>query len=392
MSTSQMNNGSATVQRIQRDHEFYVPGGDIIFLAGTKLFRVHRYFLERESLFFRQLLDLPDPMPSGQVHKGMSDSNPIGLDDVDEDSFAKFLWVFYNPSYSEWDGPIDQWAPIIQLAHRWGFASVKKLCVRQLEKLTIPHIDKIVLYRDNEIDQKLLIPAYSALCHREQPINREEGKRLGLDLTISIAEARERSRALKNGSMSPVSLADTDMSHMLVTVLRLDDPSAHPPIPPSVTTTTTTVISTGTATATATTTTTGPQGGANGGKQAPPPPPHNGHHHSQSHSGPHPQAGTDSMNGGAASKTTTDPKTSSADGADGAETTASSTTASSGAGPNPGHNATGRGDGGNRSGGNSGSGRGRQGNANEPQSPQQQRKNGNGGNGWGSFLSGSPAH
>jgi hypothetical protein len=59
------------------------------------MFRVHRYFLERESAYFRLRLDKsthPERDPPGS-----SESNPLVLDEATSDGFACFLWVFYNP-------------------------------------------------------------------------------------------------------------------------------------------------------------------------------------------------------------------------------------------------------------------------------------------------------
>lgn len=59
------------------------------------IYRVHRYFFERESAWFREKLGAP--APAGQTPKGSSDANPFPLEEVAADDFSKFLWVFYNP-------------------------------------------------------------------------------------------------------------------------------------------------------------------------------------------------------------------------------------------------------------------------------------------------------
>ena len=59
------------------------------------LFRVHRYFLQRESAYFRLRLD-PSTRP-GRDLPGSSEANPLVLDEATSDAFACFLWVFYNP-------------------------------------------------------------------------------------------------------------------------------------------------------------------------------------------------------------------------------------------------------------------------------------------------------
>lgn len=59
------------------------------------MFRVHRYFFERESAFFREKLAIP--AAAGQSVRGSSDSNPFSLEDIQAVDFSRFLWVFYNP-------------------------------------------------------------------------------------------------------------------------------------------------------------------------------------------------------------------------------------------------------------------------------------------------------
>lgn len=59
------------------------------------IFRVHRYFLQRESAYFRLRLD-PSTHP-GQVLPGSSEDYPLVLEGATPDAFACFLWVFYNP-------------------------------------------------------------------------------------------------------------------------------------------------------------------------------------------------------------------------------------------------------------------------------------------------------
>ena len=60
-----------------------------------KLFRIHRYFLTRESAYFRA--KLPHPPSPGDSSKGSSDDNPLVLEDTLKVDFERFLWVFYNP-------------------------------------------------------------------------------------------------------------------------------------------------------------------------------------------------------------------------------------------------------------------------------------------------------
>jgi hypothetical protein len=91
--------------RIVCHDQFYFPNGDVTFLVSGgkhridfqgiihilnqqfegKLFRVHRYFFERDSLFFKEKL------PS------LRDFELFPLEGVSSSDFALFLWVFYSP-------------------------------------------------------------------------------------------------------------------------------------------------------------------------------------------------------------------------------------------------------------------------------------------------------
>ena len=59
------------------------------------LFRIHRYFLTRDSAYFRT--QLPHPPSPGDSFKGSSDNNPLVLEGALKVDFERFLWVFYNP-------------------------------------------------------------------------------------------------------------------------------------------------------------------------------------------------------------------------------------------------------------------------------------------------------
>jgi len=54
-----------------------------------------RYFFERESPVFRK--HFADSALNGHHRVGASDNEPLALQDVSQDDFSRFLWVFYNP-------------------------------------------------------------------------------------------------------------------------------------------------------------------------------------------------------------------------------------------------------------------------------------------------------
>ncbi|KAH9966274.1 hypothetical protein BJV74DRAFT_785522 [Russula compacta] len=222
-------------QRIVRHPEYYIHGGDIIFRVEDTLFRVHRYFFTRESAFFRT--KLPHPPPPGEFTKGSSDNQPLFLEDTLQVDFERFLWVFYNPKYSLYHATVEEWTSIVKLAHQWDFSGVKALVVRELERLEIPPLQKIVIYHSYVIDRRLLRSAYAAFASRDEPITIEEGQKLGLETSLQLAHARELARVpatagkRSKDARSPAKVTGAELDELIRELFQLPplerDPAGH---------------------------------------------------------------------------------------------------------------------------------------------------------------------
>ncbi|KAF4620854.1 hypothetical protein D9613_001055 [Agrocybe pediades] len=209
LSLSTAANGN--IESIKRHELYYIPTADLCVLVEHVQFRIHRYFLERESTYFMRELaptnKILSPSPLSGL-PGSTESASIILDKLTADQFAQFLWVFYNPIYSPYDADVPTWSTILSLATRWEFPNIHDLCVRELEKLPMTDVQRIKLYQENRVDRNVLIPRYAALCQRPEPLTMEEGMELGMQTFAMIAAGRERVRwnaRLPNGAMSPVS-------------------------------------------------------------------------------------------------------------------------------------------------------------------------------------------
>ncbi|KII95605.1 hypothetical protein PLICRDRAFT_97198 [Plicaturopsis crispa FD-325 SS-3] len=213
----------ATLAQIVHHDQYYLRGGDVTFLVENTLFRVHRYFFERESPYFHA--KLCTPVSPGQNPIGTSDQNAFSLDGVKSTDFARFLWVFYNPKYSLYSTTVEEWKSILRLAHEWSFAEVKNLVVRELEKMVIADIPKIVIYHSYDVERTYLLPNYAALCAREDPITLHEGRELGLETVLRVAEARERLR--RNGPRSPTGaeFPAVDLQAIVCEIFEISPPS-----------------------------------------------------------------------------------------------------------------------------------------------------------------------
>ncbi|CAA7260384.1 unnamed protein product [Cyclocybe aegerita] len=190
---------------INRHDKYYIEGADMHVVAQKTLFRVHGYFFARESTVFNRRLN---PASPGDVKEGQTDNDPIILEDVSPEEFAKLLWVFYNPRYSIYDASIDDWTSILNLADKWGFREVKELAVRELHKSpSLSLIHKMALYQKYKVDPRHLVPLYAQLCERPTPLTREESEILGLEATLLVMTTREAVRAKPadaSGGVSPL--------------------------------------------------------------------------------------------------------------------------------------------------------------------------------------------
>ncbi|KAG6813761.1 hypothetical protein H0H92_007713 [Tricholoma furcatifolium] len=214
------NSEETEFKQIQRNSEFYLSGGDIYFLAENQLFRVHRYFFERESRIFREQIH-SSTIPGGP-RDGDNESMAIVLDEP-ASAFEKLLGVFYNPRYSLFDWSVEDWTILLELTQKWEFREVHNLAIRELEKHEeIPLIERIALYQRFEVDQDLLVPLYGQLCSRPEALSDEESEAIGRKATVFIFQARERLRARpSDGGMSPLpaGLEESDVHHTLRALL-----------------------------------------------------------------------------------------------------------------------------------------------------------------------------
>ncbi|KAN0130695.1 hypothetical protein V8E53_011370 [Lactarius tabidus] len=218
---------------------YFFPDGDTTIKVEDSVFRIHRYFLIRESKYFRSTLVTTIPCKDPP---GSSETNPFVLKDATSEAFADLLWVFYNPEYSVYSATLERWKRILTLAQLWGFFQVQRLCVRELEKMTMPLVDpveKVQVYQEFNIDENLLHGAYVALTIRPEPLDMEEGSRLGLSTSLKIARARELARASHGatdifGPAAAAQLQEPEVQTLIRDIFRLQEPvsaSISPPLP-----------------------------------------------------------------------------------------------------------------------------------------------------------------
>lgn len=138
------------------------------------------------------------------------------------------MLIHYSRKYSLYDADVDEWTSILKLAHLWQFTEVQTLALRELERLDIAPLKKIIMYHSYGVNRDLLQQAYLALTVRPDPITIEEGRELGLETALQIARARERARAssVSGGKkpQSPIHLAPAELDVLIRDLFQLPTP------------------------------------------------------------------------------------------------------------------------------------------------------------------------
>jgi hypothetical protein len=114
---------------------------------------------------------------------------------------------------------------------------VKALAVRELQLLSIDAIRRILLYRKYAVNGVHLQRAFTELTIRDEPITVDEGRELGLETVVQLADARERARApISPGNRSgdphsPVTHTGAQLDDIVKDAFKLMAPSITPRTP-----------------------------------------------------------------------------------------------------------------------------------------------------------------
>ena len=121
-----------TIQILTRHPIYYFPEGDLFIIVQQTQFRIHSYFLLRESTHFQQLLN---PFSSFlPTTPGISAARPLILNDTSSRNFAIFLWVFYTPHFGRYQHSLHNWLIIHTYAIRWEFPIIQQLAEQHIIK------------------------------------------------------------------------------------------------------------------------------------------------------------------------------------------------------------------------------------------------------------------
>ncbi|KAJ7802530.1 hypothetical protein B0H14DRAFT_3488399 [Mycena olivaceomarginata] len=168
------------------------------FKVENQIFKVHRHFLARDSIYFQELF----AGPLGDF--GASEREAIPLERVGIAEFECLLDFFYNGMYRQQTFSLSQWITLLSVSTRLSFDLLRAQAIQSIEDspTTLDPIDKLVLAINYKIPE-WLTPAYIALCQRPSCLEEWEAEKIGLKKTVQIARAREAFRDASHRSRTP---------------------------------------------------------------------------------------------------------------------------------------------------------------------------------------------
>ncbi|TDL22979.1 hypothetical protein BD410DRAFT_769370 [Rickenella mellea] len=172
-----------------RQSKFWFQDGSIILHVENATYKVHRSVLESYSSVLRERF-------SKACHDGIQRSQGEGqvpsvkLEDVSNNDFMQFLALLYPRDFQDRESLTPtQWSSLLTMSHTFQIPSLRKLAISFISS-TASDVDKIAFGHMHGVKEWLL-PSYDALANRNDPLTVEEGWRLGVDVVVRIAKARE---------------------------------------------------------------------------------------------------------------------------------------------------------------------------------------------------------
>jgi len=228
-STNTKTSQSTQLGTFTQHKRFFFEDGNITFLVDGILYRVHRYFLCRDSkIFMTRLSRLA-------AQEGSSRLPVISLENVKSKDFDAFLSVLYPLNFNALEGhSFEELSSILDLSTRWGFTSIRYMAIRCIEPPT-PH-ERLILGRKHGVDEWIPV-ALQELCERPQPLTPDEARLMDFEDVVLVGSVREK---VRNQALTMDSAGIRDC----IEGLRREEPwrmplvgAPAPPAPPSLSST-----------------------------------------------------------------------------------------------------------------------------------------------------------
>ncbi|KAH9171815.1 hypothetical protein EDB89DRAFT_1051927 [Lactarius sanguifluus] len=153
-----------------------------------QLFKVHRYFLVRESTYFRVLFFL-----QGDPASGKDDEHPICIPDTTIAELKSLLQFFYFGMHDDYKARAPEWIAMLTISTRLIFPKVRERAINELTYCLeeIEPFDLLGLAVKYDVE-KWLKPAYRRIVTRINLITHAEAEKVPFLVAVMLMGSRER--------------------------------------------------------------------------------------------------------------------------------------------------------------------------------------------------------
>ncbi|KAH8997940.1 hypothetical protein EDB92DRAFT_1783929, partial [Lactarius akahatsu] len=155
-----------------------------------QIYKVHRYFLVRESEFFQDLFSLPQG--ESATVEGADDEHPIYVPGTPTNEFENLLRFFYFGMHDDYKPTVADWISMLSISTRLNFPKVRERAIKEITARMeeIDPFDLIGIAVKYDV-QQWLKPAYRRIVTRTNLITHEEAKKIPFPMAVMLMRSRE---------------------------------------------------------------------------------------------------------------------------------------------------------------------------------------------------------
>ncbi|KAI9513380.1 hypothetical protein F5148DRAFT_1145371 [Russula earlei] len=181
---------------VERLRPFHFEDSLVVMQASHNVeeetYKVHRYFLTRESVFFKDLFSLPQSGDPTSV-EGLDDTNPIKLSDTPKVEFENLLRFFYFGMHDDYKATLADWIAMLSISTRLIFEKVRERAIKEITARLdeVEAFELIGLAIKYDVEQWLK-PAYRRIVTRSTLISHSEALKVPFPMAVMLMRSREQ--------------------------------------------------------------------------------------------------------------------------------------------------------------------------------------------------------
>ncbi|KAH9973988.1 hypothetical protein BGW80DRAFT_1226035 [Lactifluus volemus] len=172
--------------------EFLFNDSQVVLQVENQTYKIHRYFLVRESDVFCDLFIPPQPKDTTGV-EGSDYEHPIILSQTTIVELENLLRFFYFGMHDDYKASLTDWVAMLSIATRFVFEKVRQRAIKEIT-LLLDKIDPFELIRlAIKYDvEAWLKPAYCQIVMRNSRITHAEALKVPFPMAVMLMRSREQ--------------------------------------------------------------------------------------------------------------------------------------------------------------------------------------------------------